>query len=445
MRTMPLLDSALSMSFVFLELLTVFLLALSFAPFKRSKRYGGVIILSLSLINYLEQQFVSRNGTTGTVFHTVFLLLILMLMILHLFQCRILKALAITLLASLYISAIDNLFMSVLFTFFTTEEQMGDQFTSYGFSLIAKLVEPGSIMLFYQWRNRHLPRREPDMTGWTLIFLFSIPAYLLVMALSRSIWFAPDAGWISLAISMLLSFVCVGAFFLLDYSGRRQEADRENTVLRQNLKLETAHIASMERRYIQQRQQTHDFKNQFAVLRGMAERNAPQEEFAAYLHSMMDIDIPSVLYINTHRTVVDIIMSEKYPMAKDKGIDFQFQLDDLTSFPMPDDALVVALTNLIDNAIEACEKIPQASDRHILLKMKMDERIALLGIENTTAEPVVIRDNVVQTTKNDTLDHGYGLRNVAAMIEQSGGMWFIEYRDEDKRFSFFASLPRAKE
>lgn len=54
MRTMSLLDSALSMSLVFLELLTVFLLALSFAPFKRSKRYGGVIILSLSLIKVIR-------------------------------------------------------------------------------------------------------------------------------------------------------------------------------------------------------------------------------------------------------------------------------------------------------------------------------------------------------------------------------------------------------
>ena len=153
---------------------------------------------------------------------------------------------------------------------------------------------------------------------------------------------------------------------------------------------------------------------------------------------------PLFLLLRSRATVVDIIMSEKYPMAKDKGIDFQFQLDDLTSFPMPDDALVVVLTNLIDNAIEACEKIPQASDRHILLKMKMDERIALLGIENTTAEPVVIRDNIVQTTKNDPLAHGFGLRNVAAMIEQSSGMWFIEYREADKMFCFSASLPREK-
>ena len=39
----------------------------------------------------------------------------------------------------------------------------------------------------------------------------------------------------------------------------------------------------------------------------------------------------------------------------------------------------------------------------------------------------------------------YGLENVAAMIERSGGVRSIEYRDKDKRFSFSASLPMKTE
>ena len=157
---------------------------------------------------------------------------------------------------------------------------------------------------------------------------------------------------------------------------------------------------------------------------------------------MLAAQLPGVLYIDTHRTVVDVLLSEKVPAARDKGIDFQYQLDDLAAFPLPDDALVVALANLIDNAVEACEKIPAAAERHILLKMKMKDDIALLGIENTTAAPVPIRGGTVATTKADPLAHGWGLKNAAAMIERSGGMWFIEYRDSDKRFSFSASIPR---
>ena len=32
----------------------------------------------------------------------------------------------------------------------------------------------------------------------------------------------------------------------------------------------------------------------------------------------------------------------------------------------------------------------------------------MLGIENTTAEPAVVQDNTVQTTKDDSMAHGYG-------------------------------------
>lgn len=437
-------DLALSFLLILPETLTVFFLARSFASLKRPKLIWWALLVTTLLID-LEQSFVRRNGVSGTLFHTVFIIFLYTSFVCYLFNCHVLKAIAMSLLASLYSYAVDALFMSILFTLFSMETQMAHLAIPYIFSYLAKFVEPGGLLLFYRWRKHRPFQPGPDMTGWMLILLFSAPSYFLVNFLSSTLWSDPHTVRLCLITFALLSLVCVGAFFLLDYSGRRQEADRENTALRQNLKLETAHIESMASRYTQQRSQTHDFKNQLAVLRDMARRNVPQEEFSAYLDSMLEIDIPGVLYINTHRTVVDIVMSEKVPVAKEKGIDFQFQLDDLTDFPMPDDALVVVLTNLIDNAIEACGKIPQAEDRHIWMRMKVEKRSALMCIDNTTAEPVAIRDNMVQTTKEDTLAHGYGLKNVAAMIERSGGMYFIEYDAANKKFRFTASLPMKTE
>ncbi len=436
-------DGALSTLLILLEVLTESLLALCFVPLKRPKQYGGAIVLA-SVLLYLEQHFISWNGAAGTDFHTVFLMLAYALVTFYLFQCRALQAFAVALLAGLYMSVVDCLFMSVLFLVWTAEEQAAQPFVAYGISFLAKLTEAGALLAFYRRRARRTPR-QPDMTGWKLICLFSIPAYLLAMSLSRAVWFSPDALWISLIIPMLLSFVCVGALFLLDYSDRRRQTDRENSVLRGTLQLETARVAAVEGRYDQQRRQTHDFKNQLAVLRDMAGRHAPQEEFAAYLDAVIDAEPPGTLAVSTNRTVVDVILSEKVPAAREKGIDFQLRLDDLAGFPMPDDALVVVLTNLIDNAVEACEKIPDPDGRHILLKMRMKEKTALLGAENTTAAPVDVRDNTVRTTKADQMAHGYGLKIVAAMVERCGGMWFIEYREADKRFCFSASLPREPE
>ena len=125
----------------------------------------------------------------------------------------------------------------------------------------------------------------------------------------------------------------------------------------------------------------------------------------------------------------------------DTSIDFQLQLEDLSHFPLPDNALVVILTNLIDNAIDACEKIPVEHERFIQLVMKTEEKTAWICIENTTAAPITIQNNYVLTTKDNSLLHGFGLKNVSSLISQHNGSYILDYREKDHRFCFYAKIP----
>lgn len=98
------------------------------------------------------------------------------------------------------------------------------------------------------------------------------------------------------------------------------------------------------------------------------------------------------------------------------------------------------LANLIDNAIEACEEISEPGQRHILLKFKVEDEAAFLYIENTTAKPVSIRSNMVQTSKKDAAGHGFGLQNVAAVLARHGGIYAISYDAAKKLFIFSAQI-----
>jgi sensor histidine kinase regulating citrate/malate metabolism len=226
---------------------------------------------------------------------------------------------------------------------------------------------------------------------------------------------------------------------LLNYLERQQAMVLDNAILRQSLKIESEHIRSLQESYSSQRKQTHDFNNQLAVLRSMAEHNAPQEDFSEYLSHILAIEFPPIIYVNTHRMVVDIILSQKCTFAKNKKIDLELRLDDLSNFPLPDDALVIVLTNLIDNAMEACEKILTPSQRKIILTMHVKPMVSFLRIENTTAEPVHISNNTIATTKTDSFAHGYGLKNVCTMLERHGGTYAMAYR-EDGTFCFSSKI-----
>lgn len=62
---------------------------------------------------------------------------------------------------------------------------------------------------------------------------------------------------------------------------------------------------------------------------------------------------------------------------------------------------MVVLSNLIDNAIEACEKNQAPEHKTILLRMNADPVANFLYIENYSEEPVKIVDNRILSTKPD--------------------------------------------
>ena len=104
---------------------------------------------------------------------------------------------------------------------------------------------------------------------------------------------------------------------------------------------------------------------------------------------------------------------------------------------LPDAELVTILANLIDNAIEACDKIPEQDKRQIILKIKVEGSTTFLYIENTTQDLVPIRNNKVCVSKKKTWGHGFGLQNVEAVLNRYGGIYAISY-DPDKRTFIFS-------
>ena len=116
------------------------------------------------------------------------------------------------------------------------------------------------------------------------------------------------------------------------------------------------------------------------------------------------------------------------------------QLDDLSNFPLPDDELIIVLSNLIDNAIEACERIEDGRERYIRLNMKVEPQSAYLRIENPTASPVEIRNNRIVTTKAKTAEHGYGIQNIIAVLERHSAYYLFEYNERERTLSFTLQL-----
>ena len=240
--------------------------------------------------------------------------------------------------------------------------------------------------------------------------------------------------------SIILVITDILAILLLNYLEQQQRQIHDYSILRHDLKMEQDNISAWMNAYDNQRKQTHEYQNQLSLLRGLAEQEAPNGELVQYLAQLLQTDLSVSMFVKTGRTVVDVILNQKNAIAQEKRISLKVHLDDLSNFALPDDALTIVLSNLIDNAIEACEQVKDASERRILLKMQVSPRESIIYIENFTANPVKVINNQVMTTKTDAMAHGYGLKNVQAVLSQVDAVYAIEYREADRIFCFSAQI-----
>ena len=95
-------------------------------------------------------------------------------------------------------------------------------------------------------------------------------------------------------------------------------------------------------------------------------------------------------------------------------------MNDLSEIKASPVDLTIIIGNLLDNAIEACEKLP-ADHRWITVKVIRDANASptsiFLSIENSSLPVAIVNDHIA-TTKQEPELHGFGLRNVMETLHK---------------------------
>ena len=77
--------------------------------------------------------------------------------------------------------------------------------------------------------------------------------------------------------------------------------------------------------------------------------------------------------------------------------------------------------NLLDNAIEAVEKIDRKERRLIHLTVSKENNFTRIRVENCIGESPIIKDGLPVTTKKDKRYHGYGVKSIQATVKKYSG------------------------
>ena len=161
-----------------------------------------------------------------------------------------------------------------------------------------------------------------------------------------------------------------------------------------------------------QRRKTHEYKNQILCIDALVE-NKSYTELEKYVRKISGGLNKELDVINTNHALINAIINTKYQEAVNKDILFVVRIGDLSDLGMRDEDIVIILSNLLDNAIEACETCDK---RIIRLKFVKGDGNIVISVKNTFQGTILCRNGEIATTKKDALEHGIGIRNNARFI-----------------------------
>lgn len=158
----------------------------------------------------------------------------------------------------------------------------------------------------------------------------------------------------------------------------------------------------------------HDYKNHMICLQATLEKRQ-LDEALDYIKSITKQEIIEANKFSSGNQIADSILSEKNELAMERGSQIRFSgfiSDEIAAVD-----LCTMLSNALDNAIEACEKIRSNEISIINIKCAITQNVQIIKVSNPNSD----NSNSTETSKADKENHGFGLFNIRRTVERLGG------------------------
>lgn len=159
----------------------------------------------------------------------------------------------------------------------------------------------------------------------------------------------------------------------------------------------------------------HDMKNQLLVLRGhMDKAELPQME--SLLDSMLQNTIATEHYHYTNDKTINVLISQKCLQAQKATINCQFDIQMPSSNLFESNDLIVLVSNILDNAIEAASYC-DSHNRWLTFQMILQQQCLAIYCENS----IDGKHKSLKTRKKESRNHGIGMSSIQRVVQKYDG------------------------
>lgn len=300
---------------------------------------------------------------------------------------------------------------------------------------ICLIINKIILVVIYLFFKKHKNIFSNFIIKDSQMFMFSITEVVMYLLITLFLAFVMQDDidfFVFLCLIVLLTIM----FFLFSYQYilliKANKKVFEEEMKRATLEFNKSYYEDFQKAYDMNKALSHDMKNHFTLIYTMLQEN--QVESAMEYIKGVYHKIGVFKAVKTEREILNYIIDSKLFNTKDLNIKYVIDINDNLDF-IDNIDLCILLGNLLDNCIEAVEKI---DNRFIELIIDRKEDIVFISLRNTFDQnSLKCMDGELMTSKEDAGNHGIGIKNVKDIINKYNGDMLIDIDDYFNIYIYF--------
>lgn len=212
----------------------------------------------------------------------------------------------------------------------------------------------------------------------------------------------------------------------------------KNKILHMQYDLQISNLQQLEEYQCEIRRIAHDIHNHKTVLYNLIEEK-DYHTALNYLQNYGNGFNHKKLEILTNHKILNALLLAKKESCTNNNIKLDLDINIPNTLSLSDFDLCIIIGNLMDNAIEASQKIVHTGNAYIKVKSSIINQNFIFDIQNNFDNSININNHKLLTTKKDKINHGLGLSNIQSTVDKYHGTCELTF--EGDVFSSLIIIP----
>ena len=401
-------------------------------------KFSKLIYIMISFVLIFGFSIVMTTVDLSWAMTFIIFILLLMLILRTFYQGKLFEQLLISIITAISLALVDLCvftFMSKMLGVEYKELVIQNNLSRFFTVLITKSVYLIFVSIVVSFKRKYalmLHRIELFMISSTLII-----SGILISIVRNIIYNTQEYYNDFLIILMCVLSFNILQFYTIIYISNKNTKEKNISLMQKQIEMQKESIHNLEIKYDETVKIRHDMKSYISCALDLAE-HGNNKELIDYLKELSEDKINQIVsYIKTERKILGAVINSKIGIAERKGFTMKCViLNEMDNIKEIDAGILLA--NLLDNAIEACDKNSGNSD--IVLKIWSDAGYYCIEINNTVEIDVLDENPNLFTSKSNKALHGVGLKSVKDIVNKYNGM--INFKQKANAFYVYVSLEK---